>query len=97
MMLAAIEANRRKQRKRRQKTLCQSSCAVRLTGRRSIFEQGVYSLESQRDSAAKPRVARHELPWVNRGKSGENPNGVLARRTGVDVAQPRWGRRLIGL
>ena len=33
--------------------------------------------ESQRDSGAKPRVARNELPWVPRHE-GSNPNGVVA-------------------
>src|SRR5438034_4494519 len=33
--------------------------------------------ESQRDSGAKPRVARHELPWVT-GSGVINPKGVAA-------------------
>ena len=36
------------------------------------------SRESQRDSAPKPRVARHELPWEKRVVAA-NPNGVVAR------------------
>ncbi len=35
--------------------------------------------ESQRDSASKPKVARHELPWVSASHIN-NPNGVVARR-----------------
>ena len=37
------------------------------------------SAESQRDSVSKPRVARHELPWVKVGAIF-NPNGVVSRR-----------------
>ena len=46
--------------------------------------------ESQRDSGSKPKVARHELPWVNIGRNFLNPNGVVAalRQT---QPQPRWG------
>ena len=36
--------------------------------------------ESQRDSASKPKVARHELPWGAR-ESANNPNGVVANAT----------------
>ncbi len=35
--------------------------------------------ESQRDSGSKPKVARHELPWVSAAHVN-NPNGVAARR-----------------
>src|SRR5437867_93277 len=35
------------------------------------------ALESQRDSATKPRVARNELPWVSFCQ-GDNPEGVVA-------------------
>ena len=35
-------------------------------------------LQSQRDCVLQPRVARHELPWVQE-RSGFNPNGVVAR------------------
>ena len=35
--------------------------------------------ESQRDSGSKPKVARHELPWVS-ASHVNNPNGVAARR-----------------
>src|SRR6266542_6976992 len=50
--------------------------------RRSQSKQTAFGnsdAESQRDSGAKPRVARNELPW---GKLAEpiNPNGVAARR-----------------
>lgn len=31
--------------------------------------------ESQRDSVPKPRVARDELPWVNRDKSNQPQRG----------------------
>jgi len=34
--------------------------------------------ESQRDSGSKPKVARHELPWVSAALVN-NPNGVVAR------------------
>ena len=37
------------------------------------------SEESQRDSAAKPRVARRELPWVI-DAPWHNPNGVAASK-----------------
>jgi hypothetical protein len=33
--------------------------------------------ESQRDSGSKPKVARHELPWVNAHQSFPNPNGGM--------------------
>jgi len=35
--------------------------------------------ESQRDSGAKPKVARNELPW-GKGTKATNPNGVEAPR-----------------
>ena len=35
--------------------------------------------ESQRDSGSKPKVARHELPWVSVSWVN-NPNGVVAGR-----------------
>jgi len=34
------------------------------------------SVESRRDSATKPRVARHELPWESYWIDPFNPNGV---------------------
>src|SRR5882757_11441333 len=46
--------------------------------------------ESQRDSGPKPKVARHELPWVNVVQNFFNPNGVAASRRPT-VTQPRWG------
>jgi hypothetical protein len=46
--------------------------------------------ESQRDSGPKPKVARHELPWVNGVRNFSNPNGVAAFRRPT-VPQPRWG------
>jgi len=45
-------------------------------------------LESRRDSALQPRVARHELPWVTAGMA-PNPNGVVSRVR--QMPQPRWG------
>ena len=48
--------------------------------------------ESQRDSGAKPKVARHELPWVNGVWSPANPNGVAASARPAQT-QPRWGWR----
>ena len=50
----------------------------------------VFFLESQRDSATKPRVARNELPWGN-GSEEQNPNGVSASVNVRRVSQPRWG------
>jgi len=47
-------------------------------------------LESQRDSATKPRVARHELPW-GKGSKQQNPNGVSALVNVSRRSQPRWG------
>ena len=38
---------------------------------------GNFKAESQRDSGAKPRVARHELPWET-APQANNPNGVAA-------------------
>src|SRR5882724_9370803 len=46
--------------------------------------------ESQRDSGPKPKVARHELPWVKAGLDFPNPNGVVAGLAS-DQPQPRWG------
>ena len=46
--------------------------------------------ESQRDSGSKPKVARHELPWVNVIQINFNPNGVVASLT-KQPTQPRWG------
>jgi hypothetical protein len=46
--------------------------------------------ESQRDSGLQPKVARHELPWVNVVQNFSNPNGVAASRRPI-VTQPRWG------
>src|SRR2546427_7140852 len=46
--------------------------------------------ESQRDSGPKPKVARHELPWVNARMNFLNPNGVAASAR-PRQAQPRWG------
>ena len=45
--------------------------------------------ESQRDSGPKPKVTRHELPWVNVGDF-PNPNGVAAVSLPTPT-QPRWG------
>src|SRR5678815_2669170 len=49
---------------------------IALTGANQILEECPF-LESQRDSATKPRVARNELPWGN-GPKDKNPNGVSA-------------------
>ena len=46
--------------------------------------------ESQRDSGSKPKVARHELPWVNVIQNFFYPNGVAAGLT-TKTTQPRWG------
>jgi hypothetical protein len=47
-------------------------------GRRKPAVDGHSLNESQRDSATKPRVARHELlPWLYGAKTN-NPNGVAA-------------------
>lgn len=46
--------------------------------------------ESQRDSGSKPKVARHELPWVNVAHTVPNPNGVASVRR-ARSPQPRWG------
>src|SRR6185503_2349768 len=40
--------------------------------------RGSLPAERQRRTVAKPRVARHEQPWVS-GRSSSNPNGVVAR------------------
>jgi len=45
--------------------------------------------ESQRDSGSKPRVARHELPWVG-SREFFNPNGVVS-------ANPRRAATPLGL
>ena len=46
--------------------------------------------ESQRDSGAKPKVARHELPWEYDAKFPLTPTG-LRRIGGRRRTQPRWG------
>ena len=46
--------------------------------------------ESQRDSGPKPKVARHELPWVIAIRDFPNPNGV-APASRPNPPQPRWG------
>src|SRR5437773_12533174 len=53
--------------------------------------------ESRRDSAAKPKVARNELPWVTSGRIESTPKELchLAIRMGttsfeVDEALKRW-------
>ena len=48
--------------------------------------------ESQKDSGSKPKVARHELPWVNALQNPANPNGVAAASR-PNPPQPRWGWR----
>ena len=46
--------------------------------------------ESQRDSGSKPKVARHERPWVNVVRNFSNPNGVVSVGR-AQSPQPRWG------
>jgi hypothetical protein len=48
--------------------------------------------ESQRDSGPKPKVARHELPWVDANQTLPNPNRVAAFSR-PNQPQPRWGWR----
>src|SRR6185436_15427334 len=55
---------------------------------KTIFPAAVN--ESQRDSGPKPKVARHELPWVNGGRNFLNPSGVVVSARFVP-AQPRRG------
>ena len=52
--------------------------------------------ESQRHSDPKPKVARHELPWVNVVQDFFNPNGV-ATSPQPTWPQPRWGWRNLPL
>ena len=65
------------------KTSANSKCA------NQVSEECPF-LESQRDSATKPRVARNELPWV-RGAQNNNPNGVATRGARSPKPKPRWG------
>ena len=46
--------------------------------------------KSQRDFGPKPKVARHELPWVKDDLDFPNPNGVEACLSQTP-RQPRWG------
>src|SRR5207249_11106692 len=49
-------------------------------------------VESQRDSATKPRVARNELPWEHASHIGDNPERVVADDNGnKTMPQPLWG------
>ena len=66
-------------------TYAQAVLAV-LSEQRSM---AITDKQSQRDFAPKPRVARHELPWVRRGKRASTPTGLRQRRTAQ--TQPRWG------
>src|SRR6266404_2695333 len=45
--------------------------------------------QSQRDCVLQPRVARNELPWVNRPTSFSTPTAL--RHIAVLQPQPRWG------
>src|SRR5678815_3242374 len=58
-------------------------------GANQVLEECLF-LESQRDSATKPRVARNELPWVT-GAQNNNPNGVAIRGVRSPKPKPRWG------
>src|SRR5678815_308347 len=62
---------------------------IALTGANQVLEECLF-LESQRDSATKPRVARNELPWA-RGAPNNNPNGVATRDARSPKPKPRWG------
>ena len=44
--------------------------------------------ESQRDSASKPRVARHELPWVRRGARFPTPTGLCPCSSRPEATTP---------
>ena len=46
-----------------------------MSGIEHFHEQGVSVVESQRDSAPKPKVARHELPWGTVGTRTQTPTG----------------------
>ena len=50
---------------------------------------GCVSLESQRDSATKPRVARDELPWAT-DQQNKTPTGFRHQKM-CSRSQPRWG------
>ena len=48
-----------------------------------VYKSGVACCESQRDSGSKPRIARHELPWVIPGQRPQPQRGcVVAAVTG---------------
>ena len=47
--------------------------------------------ESQRDSVAKPTVARHELPWVISGRKSQPQRGCGGGERRRAGPQPRWG------
>src|SRR5882724_4566234 len=54
-------------------------------------------LESQRDSATDPRVARNELPWA-RDQKDKTPTGFRPQNNVCFVSQPRrgcWCRRFL--
>src|SRR5205809_5832727 len=63
--------------------------ATETSGANQVLEEYL-SLESQRDSAIKPRVARNELPWV-RGAQNNNPNGVATCGACSREPKPHWG------
>src|SRR6188474_973929 len=64
---------------------------MKVKGANQVLEECVFP-ESQRDSATKPRVARHELPELPRGnESGkQNPKEVSALVNVRRWSQPRW-------
>jgi hypothetical protein len=64
--------------------------SIRTLKRSRVRDRAPGANESQRDSGLQPKVARHELPWVNVVQNFSNPNGVAASRRPT-ATQPRWG------
>ncbi len=80
--------------KDRRRTATRMICALQPFARLAGSEACDWSLDipgkqSQRDFVSKPRVARHELPWVRRVKKASTPTGLRQRR--ISQTQPRWG------
>src|SRR5678815_2986379 len=57
-------------------------------GTNQLLEECLF-LESQRDSATKPRVARNELPWVSKRRAKQQPQrGCDSRCTFTKAETP---------
>jgi len=80
---------------RREETLTSPRPTFPVNGTRKLRSA---PYQPQRGCALQPRVARHELPWVN-ATNTVNPNGVVAIGSethfpsipAFDLPQPLWG------